>query len=97
LFESLLDGLRGEVTEKLAQIRPMTEDEQQALMQQMVAQQKAAPAGATAEQKGPPPPTPEAIEAGFDETDPTTWGNPGRNDSCPCGSGKKFKHCHGAL
>ncbi|NNF90365.1 MAG: preprotein translocase subunit SecA [Boseongicola sp.] len=97
LFESLLDGLRGEVTEKLAQIRPMTEDEQQALIQQMVAQQKAATAGATAEQKGPPPPTPEAIEAGFDETDPTTWGNPGRNDSCPCGSGKKFKHCHGAL
>ncbi|RZW11420.1 MAG: preprotein translocase subunit SecA [Rhodobacteraceae bacterium] len=97
LFESLLDGLRGEVTEKLAQIRPMTEDEQQALMQQMVAQQKAATAGATAEQKGPPPPTPEAIEAGVDETDPTTWGNPGRNDSCPCGSGKKFKHCHGAL
>ncbi|MBT8424074.1 MAG: preprotein translocase subunit SecA [Silicimonas sp.] len=97
LFESLLDGLRGEVTEKLAQIRPMTEEEQQALMQQMVAQQKAATAGATAEQKGPPPPTPEAIEAGFDETDPTTWGNPGRNDSCPCGSGKKFKHCHGAL
>ncbi|MEL6700275.1 MAG: SEC-C metal-binding domain-containing protein, partial [Pseudomonadota bacterium] len=22
-------------------------------------------------------------------------GNPGRNDPCPCGSGKKFKHCHG--
>ncbi|MCB1384088.1 MAG: SEC-C domain-containing protein, partial [Notoacmeibacter sp.] len=20
-----------------------------------------------------------------------------RNDPCPCGSGKKFKHCHGAL
>ena len=35
--------------------------------------------------------------AGFDETDPTTWGNPSRNDPCPCGSGKKFKHCHGVL
>ena len=35
--------------------------------------------------------------AGFDETDPTTWGNPSRNDPCPCGSGRKFKHCHGAL
>ena len=34
--------------------------------------------------------------AGFDESDPTTWGNPSRNDPCPCGSGKKFKHCHGA-
>jgi preprotein translocase subunit SecA len=29
--------------------------------------------------------------------DPSTWGKVGRNESCPCGSGKKFKHCHGAL
>lgn len=28
---------------------------------------------------------------------PDTWGKVGRNDPCPCGSGKKFKHCHGAL
>ena len=98
LFESLLDGLRGEVTEKLAQIRPMTEEEQQALMQQMLAQQQAAQAAAQAAQAAKPPaPTAEAIEAGFDENDPSTWGNPGRNDPCPCGSGKKFKHCHGAL
>ena len=34
---------------------------------------------------------------GFDEKDPTTWGNPSRNDPCPCGSGQKFKHCHGAF
>ena len=34
---------------------------------------------------------------GFDENDPTTWGNPGRNAPCPCGSGRKFKHCHGRL
>ncbi len=27
--------------------------------------------------------------------DPTTWGKVGRNETCPCGSGKKFKHCHG--
>ena len=27
--------------------------------------------------------------------DPTTWGKVGRNESCPCGSGKKYKHCHG--
>ncbi|MEQ9039827.1 MAG: preprotein translocase subunit SecA [Silicimonas sp.] len=96
LFESLLNGLRGEVTEKLAQIRPMTEEEQQALMQQMLAQQKQAAAAATQANKLPAP-TAEALEAGFDENDPSTWGNPGRNDACPCGSGKKFKHCHGAL
>ncbi len=29
--------------------------------------------------------------------DPTTWGKVGRNEPCPCGSGKKFKHCHGAI
>ena len=27
--------------------------------------------------------------------DPQTWGKVARNDLCPCGSGKKFKHCHG--
>jgi len=27
--------------------------------------------------------------------DPTTWGKVGRNEACPCGSGKKYKHCHG--
>jgi preprotein translocase subunit SecA len=32
-----------------------------------------------------------------DPNDPATWGRVGRNEDCPCGSGKKFKHCHGAL
>ncbi|MGE7369725.1 preprotein translocase subunit SecA [Neorhizobium sp. NPDC001467] len=29
--------------------------------------------------------------------DPSTWGKVGRNENCPCGSGKKYKHCHGAF
>ncbi|MBW9054396.1 preprotein translocase subunit SecA [Rhizobium mesosinicum] len=29
--------------------------------------------------------------------DPSTWGKVGRNEACPCGSGKKYKHCHGAF
>lgn len=32
-----------------------------------------------------------------DPNDAATWGKVGRNEQCPCGSGKKFKHCHGAL
>ncbi len=28
---------------------------------------------------------------------PGQWESTGRNAACPCGSGKKFKHCHGAL
>ncbi|MTH99263.1 preprotein translocase subunit SecA [Roseibium sp. RKSG952] len=32
-----------------------------------------------------------------DPNDPSTWGKVGRNEACPCGSGRKYKHCHGAL
>ena len=30
-------------------------------------------------------------------SDPSTWGKVGRNEACPCGSGKKYKHCHGRI
>ncbi len=33
---------------------------------------------------------------GFDRHNPRTWGKVCRNAPCPCGSGKKFKYCHGA-
>lgn len=33
----------------------------------------------------------------FDENNPQTWGKVQRNAACPCGSGKKFKHCHGKI
>jgi preprotein translocase subunit SecA len=51
----------------------------------------------------------DAIDVSFNETpsprakgeidpaNPASWGKVGRNDACPCGSGKKYKHCHGAL
>jgi preprotein translocase subunit SecA len=29
--------------------------------------------------------------------DPSSWGRVSRNEACPCGSGKKYKHCHGVL
>lgn len=32
-----------------------------------------------------------------DPNDPSTWGKVARNDLCPCGSGKKYKHCHGQV
>ena len=38
---------------------------------------------------------PRAAPAERNPKDPTTWGKVGRNEACPCGSGKKFKHCHG--
>jgi preprotein translocase subunit SecA len=73
----------------------MTEEESQALFRQMQERQAAlnAPVASAAVAAAPRQP----VLAGFDESDPATWGNPGRNDPCPCGSGEKFKHCHGRL
>ena len=101
LFESMLNSLRQDVTEKLARVRPMTEEEQRAVMEQYLAQQQAAQPPATARPAAAPAAATAVASAaavpGFDENDPATWGNPGRNDPCPCGSGDKFKHCHGKL
>ena len=33
----------------------------------------------------------------IDPDDPSTWGKVPRNAPCPCGSGRKYKHCHGKL
>ncbi|MRX49265.1 preprotein translocase subunit SecA [Paracoccus sp. S-4012] len=97
LFESLLESLRGEVTKNLARIRPLTEAEREQMMrdyqEQLAAQQKSMqPQHAAAGGGGA-----TAKATGFDPDDRATWGNPGRNDPCPCGSGEKFKHCHGRI
>ncbi|SDX82951.1 preprotein translocase subunit SecA [Citreimonas salinaria] len=126
LFETLLDSLREEVTKKLSQVRPITQEEQRAMLAQLQSQQdqlrRQAEAGQAAQAPDPSPGTgaapagaapaataraggdtalaeapASAPREGFDENDPATWGNPARNESCPCGSGKKFKHCHGRL
>jgi preprotein translocase subunit SecA len=40
-------------------------------------------------------PAAAAAAAARDPQNPATWGKVGRNEDCPCGSGKKYKHCHG--
>ena len=87
LFQSLLDGLRERVTQVLSHVRMRSAEEQKAMMDAMDRQQAALQQQAQT----------TADSGGFDENDRTTWGNPGRNEICPCGSGKKFKHCHGKL
>ena len=94
LFESMLDSLRQDVSQKLGQIRPMTDEEQKEMLAQVAEQRAAMEQTATAAAADA---TPEGAAEGFVEADPSTWGNPGRNETCPCGSGKKFKHCHGRL
>jgi preprotein translocase subunit SecA len=102
LFETMLNSLRAEVSQQLSRIRPLSDEERAEMMRQMVAQQQMlaqaqAGAGAAAGVAAAAGAARVPLVAGFDEGDPATWGNPGRNDACPCGSGEKFKHCHGRL
>ena len=95
LFESMLNSLRQEVTQKLSMVRPLSQEEQQNMIAQMAAAQQTVAVAPVA-----PPVVATLVnvaKAGFVESDPTTWGTPARNDPCPCGSGEKFKHCHGKL
>jgi preprotein translocase subunit SecA len=47
---------------------------------------------------GPAMPSPmRRRAASVDPNDPQTWGRVQRNAPCPCGSGRKFKHCHGRV
>ncbi len=97
LFESMLDSLRTDVTTKLARIQPLSPEQQEQLIRQLQAQQQAAQRALEPVAAEAPDGAAGTARDGFDETNPETWGNPGRNDACPCGSGKKFKHCHGRL
>jgi preprotein translocase subunit SecA len=108
LFESMLNSLRQDVTQKLGQVRPISQAEQEAMAAQIFAQQQARAAAVHAAPVATPPAPPAMTApladvasptraAGFDAADASTWGNPNRNDACPCGSGEKFKHCHGKL
>lgn len=90
LFESLLNGLRVDVTQQIGRVRPLTEEERQSMMQQMIAQQ--------IQSQGAPQVAAERQETKTDVSElPKGWEQTGRNEACPCGSGKKFKHCHGRL
>ena len=63
----------------------------------------AALAGARARRFAPPEPEKRAplqvrkSDVDVDPNDSATWGRVARNAACPCGSGKKYKHCHGKM
>ncbi|MBW6506452.1 MAG: preprotein translocase subunit SecA [Rhodobacteraceae bacterium] len=97
LFESMLESLRSDVTERLAQIRPVDPAEQQRLLREAIEEHQRQQAALAPAAAAAAPAALVPLLAGFSEADPSTWGNPARNDACPCGSGEKFKHCHGRL
>lgn len=96
LFSEMLDKVKREVVTILARVRIQSEEEIAALEQQERAQaeaqlrqmqfQHASAGGYGADE--------EAEQAQLPDE---AFANVGRNDPCPCGSGKKYKHCHGQL
>jgi preprotein translocase subunit SecA len=109
LFEDMLERIKTELVQTLARVRIRSEEEVAALEAE---QRRAAEARAMefqhAQSTGydaPPQPGAEAgqprqgAEGAVATATPMVRSGPkiGRNDPCPCGSGKKYKHCHGAL
>ncbi|MFO1038230.1 MAG: preprotein translocase subunit SecA [Geminicoccaceae bacterium] len=100
LFEAMLNNLRQTVTQVLSHL--------EIRMQQPEPPPPPAPAPAPMAPTPPlgPAPQPRARAMAMagsdygdevDPRDPSTWGKVSRNAACPCGSGKKFKQCHGRL
>lgn len=104
LFSSMLERIKTEVVQMLARIRIRSEEEvaameaeQQRMAERLARQMHATGGGAPV---GALNADPEAIAAGsLAVASAATQDGPkvGRNDPCPCGSGKKYKHCHGQL
>jgi preprotein translocase subunit SecA len=108
LFAQLLDKVKSEVITMLARVRIRTEEEVAQLEQQQQQRQQRAPMQfqhaeasgmAMPEEAAPAPAAPlPAMQVGPVQT--VTRGDVakvGRNDPCPCGSGRKYKQCHGKL
>ncbi|MBV5259857.1 preprotein translocase subunit SecA [Synechococcus moorigangaii CMS01] len=106
LFEHLLDNLRFETTRILSSIRvePAAPPPQMPRAPQNMQASRVDPAtGEPVSGDGAPrtaargPAVSRAAATAINPNDPSTWGRVQRNAPCPCGSGKKYKHCHGAI
>ncbi len=105
LFQELLSNIQAEVVKMLSLVRVRSEDEADAierqrereLAQERMQYQHAAASSLAQEPEpaGPAPANPqqETPKAPFVREVPKV----GRNEPCPCGSGKKYKVCHGRL
>jgi preprotein translocase subunit SecA len=103
LFEAMSQGLREGVTAQLMRVEivqqqpesvPELPPMQASHVDPSTGEDELALAAAGAETLARAGITPKpAVER--NANDPASWGKVGRNEVCPCGSGKKFKHCHG--
>ena len=87
------DVQRLEEERRQAQALKFKHDEASALAQSAPSPRPAMPAG----QPGPLPAQPAQPQSAAVETFKRSGRKIGRNEPCPCGSGKKYKQCHGKL
>ncbi|HVX98320.1 MAG TPA: preprotein translocase subunit SecA [Pseudorhodoplanes sp.] len=101
LFEAMIQNLREAVTAQLMRVEIVTQPPAEEPSQQLpymeahhvnpsTGEDEMALAGATLA-----PALAAAAAPQRDPNNPASWGKVGRNENCPCGSGKKYKHCHG--
>jgi preprotein translocase subunit SecA len=103
LFEALLANLRTGVVRQLMHIQIQTGAPPPTIEQPQIPMRAShidPLTGEDEEQFGNDPDGQRIVQlkdVAVDPNDPRTWGKVQRNAPCPCGSGRKFKHCHGAL
>ena len=100
LFNAMLDELKEQVTSFLSRV-DLTPQEPEPPVYQTYQESHPSPDAPMDGYESGVENMPTRITAGplrataVDPDDPSTWGGTARNAACPCGSGKKFKHCHG--
>ncbi|MDP6927998.1 MAG: SEC-C metal-binding domain-containing protein, partial [Rhodospirillales bacterium] len=107
LFEEMLDALRERVTQVLAQVELQMYDPNDNDVfgrgEQEMYESHDDPAFSVDEPKedlrafAAVPLNRRKAANTLDPNDPSTWGRVSRNAPCPCGSGNKYKRCHGAV
>ncbi|HWY60885.1 MAG TPA: preprotein translocase subunit SecA [Rhizomicrobium sp.] len=97
LFESLLAKLRTEVIQQVMQVQIQTGAPPPALEPKPLPAMQASHINPLTGEDEFAQAQLAAASGALDRNNPATWSKTQRNAPCPCGSGKKYKHCHGAL
>lgn len=106
MFQNMLESLRSRVTEILCRVEIQVEPPPEELTpkgpQGVLIAGGISTADVEAREKrveefGQQRSMPRVDPNARDPKDPSTWGKVSRNELCPCGSGKKYKHCHGLV
>ena len=93
LFQNMLGNLRQAVTSQMMRVEIVTEAAQAPPAELPEMHENHPASDGMGNGTGGQPFSHGSAER--DPNNPQTWGKVGRNEACPCGSGDKFKHCHG--